>query len=270
MSPLEAAALVAAGTAIGVYATAIGASGAFLIAPLLLFRYPGLDPQFVTTASLTVAAISSGLSTVVVTRERRVDGPVALALIGIAVPAALIGASGTALVPRGAFDAAFAAVLLGLAAYLAWRPVNGEVAPLAGGWRRHLTDRAGHVFDYRIPVWRSVAPIVAATVGSTMVGITGGPIKVPIMSRIMRMPHAVVVPTAHVLNAATATGAVALLLVLGHGGAPMGDVPWLAAGVLAGNPLGQRYRRMLGEGRLTRMLALGLVIVALGTGAKAL
>ena len=72
MSPAEAILLIAVGAIIGAYATSIGAGGGFLIAPLLLLRYPEAEPAEVTTASLTVVLISSLTSTVIVSRERRV------------------------------------------------------------------------------------------------------------------------------------------------------------------------------------------------------
>jgi len=38
--------LIAAGVAIGSYATAIGVSGGFLITPLLLILHPDVEPKF--------------------------------------------------------------------------------------------------------------------------------------------------------------------------------------------------------------------------------
>jgi len=51
---------------------------------------------------------------------------------------------------------------------------------------------------------------------------------------------------------------------------PLGDVVWIGAGVIAGNPLGQRMNRALCEGPLTRLLAAGLLAVAARTAWGAL
>lgn len=270
MIPLDNAALLALGVLIGAYATAIGAGGGFLIAPLLLLRYPGVRPEFVTTASLGFVAVSSGLSSVVGLREGRVDRGVAAALSLIAVPAALLGAAVTTLLPRAWFAAGFAVLLLALAAFLVWRPTAPDFDEAPRGWRRRLQDRRGNTFSYRVPMARTIAPIVVATFLSTLAGISGGPIKVPLMTRLMRMPHAVAVLTVQLLNFATAAAAVSLHLAAGHGGDPLRDAVWLGAGAIIGNPLGQRLRRRLGEGPLTRLLALGLVVVAIRTAATAL
>ncbi len=45
----------------------------------------------------------------------------------------------------------------------------------------------------------------------------------------------------------------------------MQDVPALAVGVLAANPLGRLAQRRLGEGALLRALAAGLLLVSLST-----
>src|SRR5690606_23876742 len=132
MSAPEVVALFAAGYAIGVYATAIGAGGGFLMAPLLLVRYPDAEPAFITTASLAVVALASGAASVTVVREGRVDRPLVLAMATVAVPAGLFGAVGTALVPRQAFQLGFAVLLGVLAIYVLWQPMASVRAPARG------------------------------------------------------------------------------------------------------------------------------------------
>ena len=77
-------------------------------------------------------------------------------------------------------------------------------------------------------------------------------------------------PSVQVLIALMAITAVGLHLAAGHAGDPFNDVAWLGLGVVAGNPLGQQLRRRGGERRLSRLLALGLVIVAVQTAVRPL
>ena len=128
-----------------------------------------------------------------------------------------------------------------------------------------IEDRDGQRFEYRIPVVRSIAPNIGMAFLSALAGIGGGPIGVPIMTRIMRIPHASAVPTIQVKTAIYAASIVAFHLALGHAGEPLRDVPFLGLGVLLANPLGQHLRRRLGEGHLMRALALILLIVAART-----
>lgn len=265
MDPLEAAALIAAGLAIGIYATAIGVGGGFLFTPLLLARHPDVPPEFVTTASLGIVAISSGLSTLFVARERRIDYPVVGLLAGVAIPGAIVGAAGTALVPRDVFAIGVSVLLLVIAAYLAWQPRATIATTIVKGWSRRVADREGNVFVYRFPPWRSVAPIVAASALSALAGIGGGIMYVPLTTRVMRMPHALAVPAAHVVIVTLATTVVAVHLAAGDIGEPLRDLPWLAVGVLLGNPIGRRVLQRMGEGPLMRLLAVGLLLVSART-----
>ncbi len=266
MPPIEEALLlVVAGVIIGAYSISIGAGGGFLIAPLLLLRYPDAEPEAVTTASLTAVVITSLASSAIVIPERRVDIPVALWIAAIAVPAGILGALGTVALPRVAFALGFALLLVALALYIILEPTTPEPPADARGVDRHLEDRDGHRFDYRIPVRRSIAPNAAMAFLSALAGIGGGPIGVPVMTRIMRIPHAIAVPTIQVKTAIYSAAVVLFHLALGDAGDPMADVPFLGLGVIIANPFGQRLRRRLGEGPLMRALAFGLFIVAART-----
>ncbi len=265
MGPVEALALVAIGFVIGTYATAIGAGGGFLIAPLLLIRYPGADPVAVTTASLSVVLVSAVSSSAVMARERLVDFPMVGVLLLIAIPSALAGGLVTDLVPREAFAIGFAVLLGGIGAYLVARPVAAVAETTRRAWRRVLVDREGTRYTYRIPLVASVVPNIATAFLGALAGIGGGPIGIPIMTRIMGVPHVIATTSMHALIVVQSAVVVGMHLWLGHAGDPMQDVPWLALGGVLGSPAGRIVRRRLGEGPLTRMLALGLFFIALRT-----
>ena len=262
---IEAISLVVGGFLIGAYSIAIGAGGGVLIAPLLLIRYPDADPALLTTASLTAVLITSTASSAIVIPERRVDLRVALLIAAILVPAGLIGALATIELPREAFAIGSAVLLTALAIYIILKPTAPDPPPDAEGAHRVIEDRDGNRFEYHIPVGHSIAPNVGMAFLSALAGIGGGPIGVPIMTRIMRIPHAIAVPTIQVKTAIYAASIVAFHLALGHAGEPLKDVPFLGLGVLLANPIGQRMRRRLGEGPLMHALALILLVVAART-----
>lgn len=265
MGIVEASILTCVGVAIGAYATAIGAGGGFLIAPLLLLLYPGEEPVAVTTASLTVVFVSAVASTAIMWRERLVDIPVVAAIAVVAIPAALAGGYATSFVPREAFALGFAALLAGIGLYLVLRPVAAIAAPANRAWSRLRTDASGNTYAYRIPLIPSVPANIAAAFLGALAGIGGGPIGVPIMTRIMRIPHAIATTSMHALIVVQSAVVVAMHLLADHGGAPMEAVPWLALGGVLGSPLGRSLRKRLGEGSLTRALALGLFFIAVRT-----
>lgn len=266
MGVLEAVALLALGFGIGTYSAAVGAGGGFLVAPLLLIRYPDAEPAAITTASLTVVLATSVSQVLLASRERRIDLPVVGAMAVVAIPAALFGAIGTTWLPREVFALGFAVLITAIASYVLLNPTAGIAAPYAGRvWERDRTDAEGDRYFYRIPILRSVVPNVLSAGLSAMAGIGGGPIGIPLMTRVMRIPHALAVPSMHTLIMLQSAAVVTFHILLEHSGAPMDDVPWLAAGVIAAAPPGRWLRRRLGEGPLMRGLALGLFVVAART-----
>jgi uncharacterized membrane protein YfcA len=235
-----------------------------LLTPLLLLRYPDTPPQFVAMASLAIVVVSSGLSSIQALRQRRLDYPVTGLLVAAVVPCAVLGAALTAQVPRRLFELGFAALLLALAVYVVL-PRPTAVLSQVRGWRRLVRDREGHFYFYTFPVTRSLSVAGGASVLASLAGIGGGPMFTPLTIRVMRVPVELAVPTAHVVITALALSGLTWHVAAGNFGPPLADAPWLAAGMLAGNPFGQRLNRRLGEGPVIRLLAAGMVLVAIRT-----
>ena len=261
--------LLVVGFVIGVYAGSVGAGGGFLFAPILLWRYPEAPPEEITTATLAAVALANAVAAAYAWLHGRVDRPLAGALVVAALPAALLGAAATSLMPRAAFALAFGLLLVFTGIYLIWQPLARFVEPLRSGWSRELRDRAGVSFSYRVPVWRSLVAAAGAAGISTLVGLGGGLFYTPLAVRVMRIPHALAVPTAQVLITAVAAAGVGLHLVAGHTGDPLNDMPPLTVGVIASVPIARKLHDRLGEGLLTRALAAGIFLVGVQTAALA-
>lgn len=265
---LDAALLIAIGFGVGVYSTALGAGGAFLLTPLLLIRHPDVPPAYVATASLCIVVLSSGLSAAQALRSRLLDPPVLAVLLAAVVPMAVLGAATTAYVPRREFQLGFAALMFAMAVYLLL-PRRELIAERVLGWRRMVETREGVVF-YTFPILRGVVAAAGASYLSSLAGIGGGPLYTPLEIRVMRIPVTLAVPTAHVVVTALAISGLALHLATGHIGEPLRDAPWLAMGALAGNPFGRRIGRRLREGPVIRLLVVGIILVAARTAWGAL
>ena len=175
MSPGEVVVWIAAGFAIGAYAGAIGAGGGFLVTPALLLRFHESAPAEVTSASLVVVVITSISASLLARPEGRVDRPLALGMAVLVVPAGLLGAATTAIVPREPFALGFGLLLAALATYLVFRPVASMRTPPRGAWRRDFTDREGNRYVYHVPVLRSAVPNAGVGFLSSLAGIGGGP-----------------------------------------------------------------------------------------------
>ena len=262
MDWLEFVALIGVGIAVGVYATAVGAGGGFLFAPVLLTRHAESSPAEVALASMCLVLATSGLAAARLAREKRVDYRVVGVAAAIAVPAGLIGATGTAQLPREVFAGGFTVLLAGLGTYLIWRPTGDAGTVGRRGWRRLVRDRRGDVYLYWIPVRRSLAVIGLTSVLTSLAGIGGGLFFATITIRVMRMPAWLGVPASHAIVTSIAVVVVLYHTATGHFGDPLSDVPPLLIGAMVANPIGLRVASRIGESVLSRLLAFGMLVVA--------
>lgn len=265
MHPIEALELVVIGAAIGAYASAIGSGGGFIFAPLLLWRHAESTPPEITAASLSVVLILSITSSVLYWRAGRLDLPLALVLAAAAIPGAVAGGLLTTLFPRRLFALTIAALLLAIGLRMIWRPRVLTSEPRPGGWHREFRDGRGQIYLYRVPLPSALVATLGASLLASVSGIGGGPFLMPLTTRVMRMPHAVAVAVAQVIFVGLAATTVTVQLLAGNAGEPLRDVPWLGAGALLGSPGGLWLNQRVGEGPLTRALALGLLVISVRT-----
>ncbi len=262
MDWLEFVALIGVGIAVGVYATAVGAGGGFLFAPVLLTRHAESSPAEVAMASMCLVLVTSGLAAARLARERRIDYRVAGMAAAIAVPAGVIGATGTAQLPRDVFAAGFAVLLASLGAYLIWRPTGNAGQVGQRGWRRLIRDGRGEMYLYWIPVRRSLGAVAVTSVLTSLAGIGGGLFFATITIRIMRMPAWLGVPASHSIVTSIAIAVVIFHTATQHFGDPLNDVPPLLIGAIIANPIGLRVAARIRESLLSRLLALGMLVVS--------
>ena len=262
MDWVEFLALVGLGLAIGVYATAIGAGGGFLFTPVLLARHGEAEPAEIALASMCLVVALSGLATFRLARAGRIDYHAVGMAAAIAVPAGLLGAAGTAQLPREVFAAGFAVLLASLGLYLIWRPA-GNAGPVGQrGWRRMMQDSYGQLWLYWIPIRRSFAAIGVTAAVTALAGIGGGLLFGLLAVRVMRMPVWLAIPASHAIVVCIAVAVAVFHTATQQFGDPLEDVPPLMLGALLANPLGLRITERVGESSLARLLALGMFAVA--------
>ena len=261
MSPEQAIIFALLGAGISIYAISVGAGGGFLFTPLLLLWYEDADPAAITMAALSVVALNSAAAAALAARARLLDYPVILVLLAAALPGSLIGALGTSVLPRSAFAAIFAALLIAVGVHLIWRPVHHFGGPLRHGWPRRFRDGEGNRFAYRLPLRRSLMATTATAAVASLTGIGGGLLYTPMAMSVMRMPRALAAPTAYAVIAGMALTAVTVQAAFGSAAQPMWAVPPLAAGALVGGSVGWRFQRRSRQSTLTRLLAVGLIAI---------
>lgn len=253
--------LIPVGLVLGALGTMVGAGGGFLLAPMLLLLYPSERPEIIASISLAVVFVNALSGTVAYARMRRVDYPSGLLMSLATVPGAILGAYTTTLLPRRTFDLIFAAVLLVGAGLLLWRPHEHE--PLAPGrFVRILADREGtqHVYAYN-PV---VAVALSLVVGfmSSLLGIGGGIIHVPVLAVVLGFPVHVATATSHFALAVMAGTGTLTHVVTGAFHRGIRRTIALGIGALIGAQAGARLSSRVHGRWIVRGLALALVFVA--------
>jgi len=255
--------LIPVGFALGTLGTLVGAGGGFLLAPFLLLVYPHERPETIASISLAVVFLNALSGTAAYSRMGRVDYRSGLLLSAATVPGAILGAFTTPLLPRRTFDLAFAVVLIAGAALLLWRP-QVQAALGRGGFVRQVTERDGTVHHFAYNPW--LAAILSLGVGfvSSVLGIGGGIIHVPVLTALLGFPVHIATATSHFALAVMAgTGTITHVATgaFAHGGTRRALA--LGVGVLAGAQLGARLSSRVHGTWILRGLAAALTLVAL-------
>jgi uncharacterized membrane protein YfcA len=257
------------GVAVGAFGTMVGAGGGFILTPLLLIIYPHTPAATITSISLVAVFANAGSGSVAYARQRRIDYRSATLFAAAALPGSILGALAVGLIPRRAFDALTALVLLSMAVWLVFDPSGRPRTPGGRLTHRHFVDRAGHTFDYDVPLRRGV--VYSAGVGflSSLLGIGGGIIHVPLMARALGFPIHLATAASHFVLAITSGTASVTHLLNGSFAHARGVVLALilgvtmAAGAQAGARLSARMSGLLIERLLVALLVLLAVRLAL-------
>lgn len=256
--------LVPLGFVVGAYGTLVGAGGGFVLVPALLLIYPGEDPTSITSISLMVVFFNAVSGSAAYARLKRIDYFTGVMFAAASVPGAIVGALLVNSVPRDVFDLMFGVLLLLMSVYTLWSA--GQTAAIrtpVRGWgvvtRTMHGDAEGETFRYSYNMWQGVIYAVGVGFLSSLLGIGGGVIHVPIMITLLRFPVHVAVATSHfVLAIASLTGTSVHLTNGDLGGANLLRALLLAVGVVPGAQVGARLAQKIKGPLIVRLLAVAL------------
>lgn len=251
MEPERFVLLVSLGVVVGAYGTLIGSGGGFILVPVLIFLYPEESTGTITSISLAVVFVNALSGAIAYARQGKVQVDVATVFSLAALPGSVIGALVARQLPRNLFDVLFGAILIGLTVYLlrgATR-VQATVAPLPT--ISPATLRTGATLSVFIGFLSSV------------LGIGGGVMHVPMMARLLKFPFSTAAGTSQSVLAV-----MSLCGTLTHIFAGEFQTGWrrtgaLSLGVLVGAQIGARLSGRIGGSTLTRLLSAALLIIGL-------
>lgn len=266
--------LILLGAGVGVYGTMIGAGGGFVLVPLLIYLYPDLPPESITSLSLGVVLFNAFSGSVAYGRQRRIDYSTGVYLGVATIPGAIIGALATGQLESELFQVTFAILLLLAGAWLLLPTPSGmrTSRPSRRQRRRAITDIEGETYVYSFDPLLGVAIGLVVGVVASLFGIGGGIFFVPAMVLLLRFPtHIATATSTFVLIATAGTGALVHLIAGDYAGLAEEQVS-LAAGVLIGAQVGALISRRLAHHQeiVADFFTLALVLVALRMLAGAL
>jgi hypothetical protein len=265
---LEASLLALLGFGVGAFGTLVGAGGGFVLVPILLFLYPDRPPETITAMSLVMVFGNAVSGTIAYARQRRVDYWSGIRFAIATLPGAVAGAYVVQFIPRSTFNLVFASVLGVLGVYLVLSRGVATIRKPLRGWgvvHRQITDRRGDtfVYAYRFPLGMGISGIVGFI--SSLLGIGGGIVHVPMMAVVLQFPVHVATATSQFVLGLMAFEAVVTHFV-------SGTLQWdqtllqagaLMVGAMAGAQLGARAARYVRGETIIRVLGAALLLVAL-------
>ncbi len=252
--------LIPLGLFVGAFGTLIGAGGGFILVPVLLLLYPEKNPETITAISLAVVFFNSLSGSAAYARIKRIDYRSGIIFALATLPGSILGSLTTPLIPRKTFNLIFGFFLLIGSIYLFIRPQKKHTNRRASRFSitRNITDADGisHTYSYNLLTGTVISLLVGFL--SSLLGIGGGIIHVPVMIQVLNFPVHIATATSHfVLIFMSLSGSTVHFIsgVLADG---VIQTLGLAIGVLIGAQLGARISKRLKGGWIIRSLALAL------------
>jgi uncharacterized protein len=261
------------GFLVGAYGTIIGAGGGFILVPLLVFLFPQDAPSMITAASLAIIFVNSTSGTIAYALQKRVSYKTGVLFAAATIPGALLGSWLTGFIPRRLFGALFGGLLVCVAVFLGFtrgaRRGSAAGAHAAPAKPRRIVDTVvdleGNRYELSYNVWLGMGLSLLIGCFSSLVGIGGGLIHVPLLTYLFGFPLHIATATSHFILIFTSLAGV-VEHVLDH--------TWpthllrdacLAVGVVGGAQLGAFLSRRIASRWIMVGLAaaLGLVGVRL-------
>lgn len=258
--------LIPLGFIIGAYGTLIGAGGGFVLMPVLLLFYPRENSEILTCISLAVVFFNAFSGSWVYARMRRIDYRSGLLFSAATIPGAVLGALTTAYIPRRLFDAIFGLLMIAASIFLMIRPI-GEKETNRYNSNYHLKrnlveiDDTLHTFSYNLILGMGLSFFVGFI--SSMLGIGGGIIHVPVLIHLLNFPIHIATATSHFILAFMALTGTIVHIVTGTFSHGVRRTISLAIGVLLGAQLGARLSNRVQGYWIIRGLAIALGFVGI-------
>ena len=257
--------LVPLGFVVGAYGTLIGAGGGFVLMPALLLLYRGESPELLTSISLAVVFFNALSGSFAYARMGRIDYKSGLLFSTTTIPGAILGVFSVAYISQQLFDTIFGLLLIAMAIFLILHPKSEKVIRVikTNHFIRKLVEANGtnHIFSYNPIIGIGLSLFVGYI--SSLLGIGGGIIHVPIMIYLLNFPAHIATATSHFTLAIMALTGTIVHISMGIFSHGLRRTIFLAIGVLLGAQLGAKLSKHIHGGWIIRGLAIALGFVGI-------
>lgn len=240
------------GVLTGGIGTLVGAGGGFLLAPLFLFIFPHWLPAKLTAISLLAVAANSTSGSIGYAFRQQVHWPSTFLFSIAAVPGVFIGVQLSHLVDRKIFEIVFSIFLLALSVFVL----------ISSGQNTESKHLSSHFWNKRAQI---TGCLISFFIGilSSLLGIGGGIVHVPLLSELLNYPLHVAAGTSHAILAITSSIAVVEHFRSGDFGDLESFVPFLIVGLVFGAQIGAAYSKRVERKWILRILGIALLSVAI-------
>ena len=258
---------LAMGLGVGFLGTLVGAGGGFILTPLLLLIFTEQPSEVIAATSLSVVCLNALSGSVAYYRQKRIDLKTSASFALAGAPWVIVGVYATSEVPRGPFDIILGLALLILCISIINPPPPLEATQASGGGlaalaQRRIVDYQGRVYEYAFRFRLGVC--LSSIVGffASFLGIGGGPMHVPVMIRILRIPPHIATATSQCELLLTTALAVVVHFFHGNLHAMQNVILPLAIGIIVGAQVGAAMSNKVKSLTLTRILAVLMTLVS--------
>ena len=244
-------ALISLGVGASIFGSIVGLGGGFIVVPFLRLAF-NFAPGVAAGTSLVLVFANTAAASVAFARRGRIAFRTALPLAVASIPGSIVGALLAHHLPAHTYDWLYAILLIGLALYVFFRRETPAAA------RRPISQAES--------VWIMAAGGLVVGLVSSLFGIGGGVILIPLLLSITKFDVHVV--------AATSTAVIALTSPVGiltQG--LLGDLSlWpciaLAIGGIIGGSIGARAASNISARSLSGLIAVAMFLAAIAMIAR--
>ena len=246
---------------VGIIAAMIGIGGGAFIVPVLCLIFD-LEPHVAFGTSLATIIFTSLSSTIIYSRQKKIDYSVGLVLAIATIPGAFVGAYLTTVIESRLLGLIFGFFLVFVALRMTAKFgfCKFGFPRISDSWHRKIVDSDGKIFEYDINIGLGLALSFFGGFSSGLLGIGGGSVMVPRMCLVMNMPMHVAVATSMFIMIFTSISGVATHISFGN--VLFEYVVLLSIGVIFGAQLGAYFSKRVSAKNLRRIFGVVLLLVS--------